>query len=237
MLKVGIVGLPNATDEIHYLNGQWVDSEDLKISAFDLSVTRGFGVFDFLRTYNNKPFMLKEHINRFFYSLKILKMESVKTRKEIEEIVKKGIKRNGFSETNIKIIQTGGMSDDGITPNGRYGFIAMFTPATKYPISYYEKGIKLITAPMGRMYTEAKSLDYMTGVLALMEAKKKKEPGSRTSIYCLMSDGEQDAGNTWEAAMLAGKLRLDNLTAVIMAIVVLSIMPGIIEVVRHRLRA
>ncbi len=34
-------------------------------------------------------------------------------------------------------------------------------------------------------------------------------------IYCLMSDGEQDCGNTWEAAMLAGKEKLENLIAVI----------------------
>lgn len=33
-------------------------------------------------------------------------------------------------------------------------------------------------------------------------------------VYCLMSDGEQDEGNTWEAAMLAVKYKLDNLTAV-----------------------
>lgn len=34
-------------------------------------------------------------------------------------------------------------------------------------------------------------------------------------VYCLMSDGEQDCGQTWEAAMLAGKLKLANLTAII----------------------
>lgn len=34
-------------------------------------------------------------------------------------------------------------------------------------------------------------------------------------VICLMSDGEQDAGNTWEAAMLAGKHKLHNLTALI----------------------
>lgn len=34
-------------------------------------------------------------------------------------------------------------------------------------------------------------------------------------IYCLMSDGEQDCGNTWEGAMLAGKEKLGNLIAVI----------------------
>ncbi|MFM2357863.1 MAG: hypothetical protein RJA61_600 [Candidatus Parcubacteria bacterium] len=34
-------------------------------------------------------------------------------------------------------------------------------------------------------------------------------------IYCLMSDGELDCGNTWEGAMLAGKERLRNLIAII----------------------
>ena len=34
-------------------------------------------------------------------------------------------------------------------------------------------------------------------------------------VICLMSDGEQDAGNTWEAAMLAGKNKLHNLTALV----------------------
>lgn len=34
-------------------------------------------------------------------------------------------------------------------------------------------------------------------------------------VYCLMSDGEQQCGNTWESAMFAGDNRLHNLTAVI----------------------
>ena len=34
-------------------------------------------------------------------------------------------------------------------------------------------------------------------------------------VYCLMSDGEQDAGNTWESAMFAANNNLSNLTAVI----------------------
>ena len=38
---------------------------------------------------------------------------------------------------------------------------------------------------------------------------------SGRQIYCLMSDGEHDAGNTWEAIMLAGKNKLQNLTAIV----------------------
>ncbi|MBI2338108.1 transketolase [Candidatus Daviesbacteria bacterium] len=34
-------------------------------------------------------------------------------------------------------------------------------------------------------------------------------------VVCLMSDGEQDEGNTWEGAMLAGKYKLHNLTALL----------------------
>lgn len=34
-------------------------------------------------------------------------------------------------------------------------------------------------------------------------------------IYCLMSDGELDAGNSWEGAMLAGKEKLRNLIAIV----------------------
>lgn len=34
-------------------------------------------------------------------------------------------------------------------------------------------------------------------------------------VYCLLSDGELQAGNTWEAAMFAGVNRLSNLTAIV----------------------
>jgi len=34
-------------------------------------------------------------------------------------------------------------------------------------------------------------------------------------VYCLLSDGEHDEGNLWEAVMLASKYKLNNLTAII----------------------
>ena len=38
--------------------------------------------------------------------------------------------------------------------------------------------------------------------------------GKKNRVYCLTSDGEHDEGNTWEAAMFAGKEKLANLTAI-----------------------
>lgn len=50
-----------------------------------------------------------------------------------------------------------------------------------------------------------------------MALADKMDVGVKTDrrIYCLMSDGELEEGNTWEAVMLAGKENLRNLTAVI----------------------
>ncbi|OHB24902.1 MAG: hypothetical protein A2542_00700 [Parcubacteria group bacterium RIFOXYD2_FULL_52_8] len=38
---------------------------------------------------------------------------------------------------------------------------------------------------------------------------------SSRTIYCLVSDGEHDEGNTWEAIMLAGREKLRNLIVIV----------------------
>jgi len=49
--------------------------------------------------------------------------------------------------------------------------------------------------------------------MALADKLDKKD--KERFIYCLMSDGEHDEGNTWEAIMLAGKNKLNNLIVVV----------------------
>ncbi|MBX4195623.1 transketolase [Candidatus Parcubacteria bacterium] len=49
--------------------------------------------------------------------------------------------------------------------------------------------------------------------MALADRMDAKEDKRR--IYALLSDGEHDSGQLWEAAMLAGKNKLRNLTAVV----------------------
>lgn len=65
-------------------------------------------------------------------------------------------------------------------------------------------GIETTSGPLGSGLGQASGYAYG----ALMDDKKFR-------VYCLMSDGEQEAGNTWEAAMFAGKNKLRNLTGII----------------------
>lgn len=65
-------------------------------------------------------------------------------------------------------------------------------------------GLETSSGPLGSGLSQAVGM----AIGAKMDDKK-------INIYGLMSDGEQDCGQTWEAAMLAGKLKLDNLTCLI----------------------
>jgi branched-chain amino acid aminotransferase len=57
---------------IFYLNGKFLDEKEAKISVYDLGLLRGYAVFDFLRTYNQKPFYLDDHLKRLLNSAKLI---------------------------------------------------------------------------------------------------------------------------------------------------------------------
>jgi transketolase len=65
-------------------------------------------------------------------------------------------------------------------------------------------GVESTSGPLGSGLGQAAGYAYA----ARMDNKKFR-------VYCAMSDGEHDAGNTWEAAMFAGANKLSNLTAII----------------------
>lgn len=51
--------------------------------------------------------------------------------------------------------------------------------------------------------------------VAVGMALGKKRAGEAGKIYCIMSDGELNEGSVWEAAMMAGHHKLDNLVAIV----------------------
>ena len=65
-------------------------------------------------------------------------------------------------------------------------------------------GVETTSGPLGSGLSQA------IGVALAGKLDKKKY-----RVYALLSDGEHDSGNLWEAVLFAGKNKLNNLTAVI----------------------
>jgi branched-chain amino acid aminotransferase len=159
---------------IFYINGKFLDEKEAKISVYDLGLLRGYAVFDFLRTYNQKPFYLDDHLKRLLNSAKLIGLKHNYNLKFLRKITLQTLKKNikkGL-EYNIRIILTGGNSKDFITPS-KPNLIVMITPLKKLDEKLYQKGGKLITKISERILPQAKTIIYAEAVKFMQEAKKK----------------------------------------------------------------
>jgi branched-chain amino acid aminotransferase len=160
------------TQPICYLNGKYVPFDQACLPLHDLGIVRGYGVFDFLRTYNGVPFKLTEHVQRLQKSAKLIGLSLPWSTAEIEEITQNTLTHNHLPEANIRIVVTGGASADFITPLGQPSLMVIVTPVSEYPKEYYEQGIKVITVPIKRFIPKAKTLNYISAIGALQQAKQ-----------------------------------------------------------------
>ena len=158
---------------MYYINGQYVKEEDAKISVLDLAVLRGFSVFDYLRTYNGRPFHLQEHLERLRYSAEHVGISLPNSLAEIEEIIHTVQKLNHLSEASIKILVTGGTSPNQFTPAPQGHLIVFAYPLTPYPSHYYSSGIKVITTKLNRSLPTSKTTQYTPAIVAMQTGRKE----------------------------------------------------------------
>ncbi len=166
--------------DIYNINGEFVSADQASISIHDLAVMRGYGVFDFLRTYNKVPFHLDEHIKRLERSACLLGLNANRPFLEIKNLVLETIARNSHLESNIRLVITGGTSDDNLMPAGNDLLLIMVSELNKLPESYYVDGVSVITNHVDRFLPGAKTINYIPGILSLKEAKSR---GALESLY------------------------------------------------------
>jgi branched-chain amino acid aminotransferase len=157
---------------IYYVDGEFVHASEAVLPVSDLAILRGYGVFDFLRTYGGVPFHLDAHIRRLINSASLIGLSCPWKFEEIREIVLDTLRRNDYPESNIRLLVTGGDSSDSITPGKNPRLLVMNTPLLSFPKEWYETGVRVITADVSRYIPGAKSIDYIRGILALNDARE-----------------------------------------------------------------
>jgi branched-chain amino acid aminotransferase len=77
-----------------YFNGKFIPESKAKVSIYDSSLMFGDMVFEMTRSFKKKHFMLKEHVDRLFLGLKILRINISQSKKELIEICHETAKVN-----------------------------------------------------------------------------------------------------------------------------------------------
>lgn len=159
-----------------FLSDKLVDKEQAVVSVFDHGLLYGDGVFEGIRVYGGKVFLLKEHIERLYESAKAIRLTIPMSLTQMIEATKETVAANGIGDGYVRLVVTRGAGSLGLdirkTSNPQVIIIA--DTITLYPPEIYQKGMNLITASTirnhpGALPARIKSLNYLNNILAKIE--------------------------------------------------------------------
>jgi len=162
-----------------YLDGQFYDKENAKISVFDHGLLYGDGVFEGIRFYHGRVFRLEEHIARLFDSAKAICLKIPQDKAAVTEAVLETIRQNELQDGYVRLVVTRGPGDLGLNPAlcPKATVFIIASKITLYPDEMYRNGLTVATCatrriPHGALSPMVKSLNYLNNVLAKIEAQQ-----------------------------------------------------------------
>lgn len=160
-----------------FIDGEFFDKENAKISVFDHGLLYGDGVFEGIRFYAGRVFRLDEHIRRLYDSARAIAMEIPMSREEMTDAVLATIRANDLRDGYVRLVVTRGTGDLGLNPLlcPKPTVIIIASVITLYPQEKYEDGLAVVTCatrriPHGALSPMVKSLNYLNNILAKLEA-------------------------------------------------------------------
>ncbi len=161
-----------------YIDGEFYEKEQAKISVYDHGFLYGDGAFEGIRSYGGLVYKFEEHLDRLLESLHTLMIRLPMTRKELSDAVIKTLKVNKLNDAYIRLIVSRGVGDLGLDPRkckGNASVVIITDKIALYPAELYQKGMEIITVPTVKNHPEAlnpelKSLNYLNNILAKIEA-------------------------------------------------------------------
>ncbi len=161
-----------------YLDGQFVDESEAKISVFDHGLLYGDGVFEGIRVYQGCVFRFDQHLDRLLDSAKYLMLDIGMSKQELSDATVETVKRNDIRDGYIRLLVTRGVGDLGLAPweCPKSSVVIIADKIVLYPPEFYEKGLEIVTVPTARNLSEAvnprcKSLNYLNNIMAKIEGR------------------------------------------------------------------
>jgi branched-chain amino acid aminotransferase len=162
-----------------YIDGNYFDKDDAKISVFDHGLLYGDGVFEGIRVYENRVFLLEKHLERLYASAKAIALDIPLIQDELAKAVLESVSINKTENGYIRLIVTRGVGNLGVDPEScdKPSVIIIVGNIELYPASFYAQGISIVTSSTRRVPSDVldpriKSLNYLNNVLAKIEARK-----------------------------------------------------------------
>ncbi|NLG32967.1 MAG: branched-chain-amino-acid transaminase [Syntrophomonadaceae bacterium] len=160
-----------------YLDGEFLNEGDAKVSVFDHGFLYGDGVFEGIRAYHNSVFRLNDHVDRLYGSAKAINLDIPISKEEMKWVILETCRQNDLKDGYIRVVVSRGKGDLGLDPKKCKvaSVVCIASTITLYPDEMYENGMAVITVPTRRNGPEGvnpriKSLNYLNNIMAKIEA-------------------------------------------------------------------
>ena len=160
-----------------YLNDQFVKKEQARISVFDHGFLYGDGVYETLRTYQGRIFLLERHLARLRRSCDLIGLALPIKDDAWLSIFTEILNRNSLEDASLRLTISRGEGELGIDPGlcARPTVVVMAKSFVPYPARMREQGVQLQLVSVRRNPTSAqspqiKSLSFLNNILAKQEA-------------------------------------------------------------------
>jgi len=208
-------------NNIVFLNGQFLPANKAMVSLFDRGFTYGDGVFETMRSYNGKVFALDLHMERLTESAGRLVIPFHPKRIYFKNSIEKLLKLNTLNHEGayIRLTITRGVDYGRLIPSQALkSTIAIIAKPLDAKIQQYQRnGMRAVYLSNKRSLPHIKSINLLSNVLGLIEAKKRKAQegiftdgnkileGAITNIF--ISDGKSIKTPPIEDGILPGITR------------------------------
>ncbi len=155
-----------------YHKGELISTQAISFSANNLSLHRGYGIFDYFTYHNGRNIHLDWYLDRFYRSASKANLKLKLDRSELIDMINHIYKYNNIQRSNMKLILSGGDSLNGFTNKGNSELMILNYQHQDNPAVYYTDGVRLITYEHVRPFAEIKTTNYMIPYLMQPELKK-----------------------------------------------------------------
>lgn len=164
------------------MNGALRRREDCLVSFEDRGYQFGDGVYEVIRVYGGRPFLMAEHLHRFIRSAGELKIRLPWDEKELAQMLDKLLAANAVTDGKVYVQLTRGAAKrDHSFPDQAEPVLIAYTDPVSRPLDKMEKGIRAITAEDIRwLRVDIKSLNLLPNVLVRQQAF---EAGADEAIF------------------------------------------------------
>lgn len=158
------------SNSICYFNNRFLDYTDATIHVSDIGLQRGYGIFDYFVGMESRIPFLEDYLDRFYRSAEMLNMEVPLDRELMKEKIGYLLEQNKFGISGIKLLLTGGYSEDLYSPSIP-NFMILNLPILHQPGDFGE-GVKLILLDYRRHIPEVKTTFYLPSIALFPRLKE-----------------------------------------------------------------